>query len=134
MITRLIERSARNPVLVILGVLLLTAGGVWAVFEVPLDAIPDLSDVQAIVFTEWQGRSPTLIEDQITYPIVTSLLAAPGVKRVRGVSEYGFSYVYVIFQDHIDLYLARRRGLESMQKVTGKRPGGVTAALGAHGT
>ncbi len=134
MITRLIEKSARNPVLVILGVLLLTAGGVWAVFEVPLDAIPDLSDVQAIVFTEWQGRSPTLIEDQITYPIVTSLLAAPGVKRVRGVSEYGFSYVYVIFQDHIDLYWARSRVLEYMQKLTGKMPVGVTPTLGPDAT
>src|SRR5437660_12851871 len=98
MITRLIEWSARNPVLVILGVLLLTAGGVWAVFEVPLDAIPDLSDVQAIVFTEWSGRSPTLIADQITYPTVTSLLAAPGVKRVPGVAEYGFSPACGIFQ------------------------------------
>src|SRR5207302_6439822 len=97
MITRLIEWSARNPVLVILGVLLLTAGGIWAVFEVPLDAIPDLSDVQVIVYTEWPGRSPTLIEDQVTYPIVTSLLAGPQVKRVRGVSEYGVSSVYVIF-------------------------------------
>jgi len=134
MITRLIEKSARNPVLVILGVLLLTAGGVWAVFEVPLDAIPDLSDVQAIVFTEWPGRSPTLIEDQITYPIVTSLLAAPGVKRVRGVSEYGFSYVYVIFQDHIDLYWARSRVLEYMQKLTGKLPVGVTPTLGPDAT
>src|SRR5256712_1303896 len=134
MITRLIEKSARNPVLVILGVLLLTAGGVWAVFEVPLDAIPDLSDVQAIVFTEWSGRSPTLIEDQITYPIVTSLLAAPGVKRVRGVSEYGFSYVYVIFQDHIDLYWARSRVLEYMQKLTGKLPVGVTPTLGPDAT
>ena len=134
MITRLIEWSARNPVLVILGVLLLTAGGVWAVFEVPLDAIPDLSDVQAIVFTEWSGRSPTLIEDQITYPIVTSLLAAPGVKRVRGVSEYGFSYVYVIFQDHIDLYWARSRVLEYMQKLTGKLPVGVTPTLGPDAT
>src|SRR2546426_2608613 len=134
MITRLIEKSARNPVLVILGVLLLTAGGVWAVFEVPLDAIPDLSDVQAIVFTEWQGRSPTLIEDQITYPIVTSLLAAPGVKRVRGVSEYGFSYVYVIFQDHIVLDWARRRVLEWMQKLTGKLPVGVTPTLGPDAT
>src|SRR5437879_11484214 len=103
MITRLIEWSARNPVLVILGVLLLTAGGVWAVFEVPLDAIPDLSDVQAIVFTEWPGRSPTLIEDQITYPIVTSLLAAPGVKRVRTASDYGFAYVYVILRTPISL-------------------------------
>ena len=134
MITRLIEWSARNSVLVILGVLLLTAGGVWAVFEVPLDAIPDLSDVQAIVFTEWSGRSPTLIEDQITYPIVTSLLAAPGVKRVRGVSEYGFSYVYVIFQDHIDLYWARSRVLEYMQKLTGKLPAGVTPTLGPDAT
>src|SRR5213594_2194678 len=134
MITWLIEKSARNPVLVILGVLLLTAGGVWAVFEVPLDAIPDLSDVQAIVFTEWSGRSPTLIEDQITYPIVTSLLAAPGVKRVRGVSEYGFSYVYVIFQDHIDLYWARSRVLEYMQKLTGKLPVGVTPTLGPDAT
>src|SRR5712692_641799 len=134
MITRLIEWSARNPVLVILGVLLLTAGGVWAVFEVPLDAIPDLSDVQAIVFTEWPGRSPTLIEDQITYPIVTSLLAASGVKRVRGVSEYGFSYVYVIFQDHIDLYWARSRVLEYMQKLTGKLPVGVTPTLGPDAT
>src|SRR5213594_3723896 len=134
MITRLIEKSARNPVLVILGVLLLTAGVVWAVFEVPLDAIPDLSDVQAIVFTEWSGRSPTLIEDQITYPIVTSLLAAPGVKRVRGVSEYGFSYVYVIFQDHIDLYWARSRVLEYMQKLTGKLPVGVTPTLGPDAT
>jgi Cu(I)/Ag(I) efflux system membrane protein CusA/SilA len=133
-IARLIEKSARNPVLVILGVLLLMAGGVWAVFEVPLDAIPDLSDVQAIVFTEWPGRSPTLIEDQITYPIVTSLLAAPGVKRVRGVSEYGFSYVYVIFQDHIDLYWARSRVLEYMQKLTGKLPVGVTPTLGPDAT
>jgi len=107
---------------------------VWAVFEVPLDAIPDLSDVQAIVFTEWSGRSPTLIEDQITYPIVTSLLAAPGVKRVRGVSEYGFSYVYVIFQDHIDLYWARSRVLEYMQKLTGKLPVGVTPTLGPDAT
>jgi len=133
-ITLLIEQSARNPVLVILGVLLLMAGGVWAVFEVPLDAIPDLSDVQAIVYTEWPGRSPTLIEDQITYPIVTSLLAAPGVKRVRGVSEYGFSYVYVIFQDHIDLYWARSRALEYMQKLTGKPPAGDTRTLGPDAT
>jgi len=133
-IARLIEKSARNPVLVILGVLLLMTGGVWAVFAVPLDAIPDLSDVQAIVFTEWPGRSPTLIEDQITYPIVTSLLAAPGVKRVRGVSEYGFSYVYVIFQDHIDLYWARSRVLEYMQKLTGKLPVGITPTLGPDAT
>src|SRR6266487_1131815 len=134
MINALIERSARNPVLVILGVLLLAVWGIWALFDVPLDAIPDLSDVQAIIYTEWPGRSPTLIEDQITYPIVTSMLAAPQVKRVRGVSEYGVSYVYVIFQDRTDLYWARSRVLEYMQKLTGRLPAGVSPTLGPDAT
>src|SRR5437667_241426 len=134
MITRLIEASARNPFLVILFVLLLAAGGVWAVFAVPLDAIPDLSDVQVIIYTEWPGRSPSLVEDQVTYPIVTSMLAAPQVKLVRGVSEYGFSYVYVIFQDRTDLYWARSRVLEYMQKLAGKLPEGVTPILGPDAT
>src|SRR5713101_5434325 len=134
MIARLIENSARNPVLVILGVLLLAAWGLWAVFDVPLDAIPDLSDVQVIIYTEWPGRSPTLIEDQITYPIVTSMLAGPQVKRVRGVSEYGFSYVYVIFQDRTDLYWARSRVLEYMQKLAGRLPAGVSPTLGPDAT
>ena len=134
MIDRLIEASARNPVLVILCVLLLTVWGGWAVFDVPLDAIPDLSDVQVIVYTEWQGRSPTLIEDQITYPVVTALLAGPRVKRVRGVSEYGVSYVYVIFEDRTDLYWARSRVLEYLQKLTGKLPSGVTPTLGPDAT
>jgi Cu(I)/Ag(I) efflux system membrane protein CusA/SilA len=134
MIERLIDGSARNPILVILFVLLLASWGLWAGFQVPLDAIPDLSDVQVIVYTEWQGRSPTLIEDQITYPIVTSLLAGPRVKRVRGVSEYGVSYVYVIFEDRTDLYWARSRVLESMQKLTGKLPSGVAPTLGPDAT
>jgi len=134
MIARLIEASARNPVLIILGVLLLAAWGAWAVFAVPLDAIPDLSDVQVIVYTEWPGRSPTLIEDQVTYPIVTSMLAGPRVKRVRGVSEYGVSYVYVIFEDRTDLYWARSRVLEYMQKLTGKLPSGVSPTLGPDAT
>ncbi len=134
MIARLIEGSARNPILVILCVLMLAAWGVWAVFQVPLDAIPDLSDVQVIIYTEWQGRSPTLIEDQVTYPIVTSLLAGPRVKRVRGVSEYGVSYVYVIFEDRTDLYWARSRVLEYLQKLTGKLPTGVTPTLGPDAT
>jgi Cu(I)/Ag(I) efflux system membrane protein CusA/SilA len=134
MIARLIEASARNPVLIILCVLLLAAWGLWAVFAVPLDAIPDLSDVQVIVYTEWPGRSPTLMEDQITYPIVTTLLAGPQVKRVRGVSEYGVSYVYVIFQDRTDLYWARSRVLEYLQKLTGKLPPGVTPTLGPDAT
>ena len=102
--------------------------------QVPLDAIPDLSDVQVIIYTEWQGRSPTLIEDQITYPVVTSLLAGPKVKRVRGVSEYGVSYVYVIFEDRTDLYWARSRVLEYLQKLTGKLPAGVAPTLGPDAT
>ena len=134
MLARLIEGSARNPILVILLVLLLAAWGLWAGFQVPLDAIPDLSDVQVTIYTEWQGRSPTLIEDQITYPIVTSLLAGPKVKRVRGVSEYGVSYVYVIFEDRTDLYWARSRVLEYLQKLTGKLPAGATPTLGPDAT
>src|SRR5256886_6832918 len=134
MIARLIENSARSAVLVVLGVLLLTAWGVWAVFAVPLDALPDLSDVQVVIYTEWPGRSPTLIEDQVTYPIVTSMLAGPRVKRVRGVSEYGVSYVYVIFEDRADLYWARSRVLEYMQKLAGKLPAGVSPTLGPDAT
>jgi len=134
MLARLIEGSARNPILVILLVLLLAAWGLWAGFQVPLDAIPDLSDVQVTIYTEWQGRSPTLIEDQVTYPIVTTLLAGPKVKRVRGVSEYGVSYVYVIFEDRTDLYWARSRVLEYLQKLTGKLPAGATPTLGPDAT
>ena len=134
MIARLIEGSARNPILVILCVVLLAAGGLWAGFKVPLDAIPDLSDTQVIIYTEWPGRSPTLIEDQVTYPIVTSLLAGPKVKRVRGVSEYGVSYVYVIFEDRTDLYWARSRVLEYMQKLAGRLPSGVSPTLGPDAT
>lgn len=134
MIARLIEGSARNPVLVVLCVLLLAGWGLWAGFRVSLDAVPDLSDVQVTIYTEWQGRSPTLIEDQVTYPIVTSLLAGPKVKRVRGVSEYGVSYVYVIFEDQTDLYWARSRVLEYMQKLSGKLPVGVAPTLGPDAT
>ncbi len=134
MIARLIDGSARNPILVILCVVLLASWGLWAGFQVPLDAVPDLSDVQVTIYTEWQGRSPTLMEDQVTYPIVTSLLAGPKVKRVRGVSEYGVSYVYVIFEDRTDLYWARSRVLEYMQKLTGKLPSGVSPTLGPDAT
>ncbi|MBI5316106.1 MAG: efflux RND transporter permease subunit [Nitrospirae bacterium] len=134
MLARLIDGSARNPILVILCVVLLASWGLWAGFQVPLDAVPDLSDVQVTIYTEWQGRSPTLIEDQVTYPIVTSLLAGPKVKRVRGVSEYGVSYVYVIFEDRTDLYWARSRVLEYMQKLTGKLPSGVSPTLGPDAT
>src|SRR4026207_2029986 len=134
MIARLIDGSARNPVLVILFVLLLAGWGLWAGFQVPLDAVPDLSDVQVTIYTEWQGGRPPLIEDQGTHPIVTSMLAGPKVKRVRGVSEYGVSYVYVIFEDRTDLYWARSRVLEYMQKLTGKLPSGVASTLGPDAT
>jgi copper/silver efflux system protein len=87
--------------------------------HIPLDAIPDISDVQVIVYTPWEGRSPDLIEDQVTYPIVSSLISAPKVKTVRGLSDFGFSYVYAIFEDGTDIYWARSRVLEYMQQLTG---------------
>ena len=109
MIERIIDYCARNPFIVILMVLAVVGWGVWAILHVPLDAIPDLSDVQVIVLTKWMGRSPDLVEDQITYPIVTSLLGAPRVKVVRGQSFFGLSFVYVIFEDGTDMYWARSR-------------------------
>ena len=112
MIARIIEFSARNPVLMLMLVVVAIGGGVWATFTTPLDAIPDLSDVQVIVATDWADRSPNIIEDQITYPIVTQLLSAPKVKAVRANSFYGSSLIYVIFEDGTDLYWARSRVLE----------------------
>ncbi len=112
----------------------LTAWGVWAIYNVTLDAIPDLSDVQIIVFTEWPGRSPDLVEDQITYPIVTSLLSAPRVQFVRAQSFFGLSFVYVIFEDATDMYWARSRVLEYMQSILGSLPEGVTPMLGPDAT
>ncbi|MBI3301146.1 MAG: efflux RND transporter permease subunit, partial [Deltaproteobacteria bacterium] len=134
MINHLIDYSARNRFLVLLLVFFATAWGVRAMFRVPLDAIPDLSDPQVIVFSEWPGRSPQLVEDQITYPIVSSLLSAPRVKAVRGQSMFGDSFVYVIFQDGTDIYWARSRVLEYMQGISGKLPEGVTPILGPDAT
>ncbi|MBI3799867.1 MAG: efflux RND transporter permease subunit [Deltaproteobacteria bacterium] len=134
MINHLIDASARNRFLILLLAFLATAWGVRAMFRVPLDAIPDLSDPQVIVFSEWPGRSPQLVEDQITYPIVSSLLAAPRVKAVRGQSMFGDSFVYVIFEDGTDLYWARSRVLEYMQGLNGKLPEGVTPTLGPDAT
>ncbi len=108
--------------------------GIWAILNVPLDAIPDLSDVQVIILTEWPGRSPDLVEDQITYPIVTSLLGAPRVKVVRGQSFFGLSFVYVIFRDGTDMYWARSRVLEYLSEVRGELPEGVTPTLGPDAT
>ncbi len=134
MIERVIEWSARNTFLVFLAALFLMGWGLWAVYETPLDAIPDLSDVQVIVFTDWPGRSPDLVEDQITYPIVTSMLGAPRIKSVRGQSFLGLSFVYIIFQDGTDIYWARSRVVEYMQGVTGKLPEGVSPTLGPDAT
>ncbi len=134
MITKLIEFSAKNKFIIFIFTFFAIAAGIWALKNTPLDAIPDLSDVQVIIYTEWAERSPTLVEDQVTYPIVTSLLAAPKVKVVRGFSFFGVSFVYVIFEDGTDIYWARTRVLEYMQGVSGKLPPGVTPTLGPDAT
>jgi Cu(I)/Ag(I) efflux system membrane protein CusA/SilA len=134
MIEKLIEWSAKNKFFIFLGVLFAVAWGVWALLHTPLDAIPDLSDRQVIVFTEWQGRNPQLVEDQVTYPIVTALLNAPHVKVVRGYSFFGLSFVYIIFDDQTDLYWDRSRVVEYMQGLQGNLPEGVTPTLGPDAT
>jgi copper/silver efflux system protein len=134
MIEKLIEYSARNRVLVIMLVVFAAVWGAWGMANVPLDAIPDLSDVQVIVFTEWPGRSPDLVEDQITYPVITTMLSAPNVKFVRGQSFFGLSFVYVIFEDGTDMYWARSRVLEYLNEVTNQLPQGVSPTLGPDAT
>ena len=134
MIARIIEWSARNAFLILLLSIAILGGGLWAVFNTPLDAIPDLSDVQVIVSTDWEDRSPNIIEDQVTYPIVTQLLSAPRVKAVRANSFYGSSLVYVIFEDGTDLYWARSRVLEYLSGMAGKLPQGVSPQLGPDAT
>ena len=130
MIARVIEFSARNPFLIVVLVAAILAGGGWAIVHTPLDAIPDLSDAQVIVYTPWEDRSPNIIEDQVTYPIVTQLLSAPRVRAVRANSFFGFSLIYVIFDDGTDLYWARSRVLEYMSGMAGKLPAGVAPSSG----
>lgn len=134
MIEKVIEWSGRNKFFIFLGVFFIVAAGLWAVKNTPLDAIPDLSDIQVIVFTDWPGRSPDLVEDQVTYTIVTALISAPHVKVVRGYSFFGVSFVYVIFEDGTDLYWARSRVVEYMQGIQGNLPAGVTPTLGPDAT
>jgi Cu(I)/Ag(I) efflux system membrane protein CusA/SilA len=134
MIERIIEASARNKFLVFLMVIFLSAAGIWSLKNTPLDAIPDLSDVQVIVYTPWMGRNPTIMEDQVTYPIVTTMISAPKVKFVRGFSDFGFSYVYIIFEDGTDIYWARSRVLEYLNQVSNRLPKGVTPVLGPDAT
>jgi len=133
-INGLIDYCARNPMLVLVVVAALAAVGYRALTTAPLDAIPDLSDVQVIVFTEWPGRSPDLVEDQITYPLTTTLLSAPGVRFVRGQSFMGLSFVYVIFDDGVDMYWARSRVLEYLNSSAADLPDGVTPTLGPDAT
>ena len=123
-----------TPFLVIILTVFGIAGGIWALTKTPLDAIPDLSDVQVIVYTDWEGRSPDLVEDQITYPISTRFIAAPKVKFVRGESMFGKSFVYVIFEDGTDIYWARSRVIEYLSAVRGMLPEGVNPVIGPDAT
>ena len=134
MLQRIIEYSVKNRFLVILVTLLLIAGGTVALVEIPLDAIPDLSDVQVIVLTEYPGQAPEVVEDQVTYPLTTAMLAVPYAETVRGYSFFGLSFVYIIFEDGTDLYWARSRVLEYLSYVTDRLPPGVNPALGPDAT
>src|SRR3982750_2419494 len=134
MIERLIEASARNKFLVLILTIFAIAIGILALKKTPLDAIPDLSDVQVIVYTDWEGRSPDLVEDQITYPISTVFIAAPKVKFVRGESMFGKSFVYIIFEDGTDIYWARSRVIEYLNSVRGSLPEGVNPVIGPDAT
>src|SRR5882724_8871583 len=117
MLKGIIDFSLRNKFIVLLGTLALVFGGVFAVRNLQLDAIPDLSDVQVIIYTEWPGQAPQIVQDQVTYPITTKMLSVPKSKVVRGYSFYGFSFVYVIFEDGTDPYWARSRVLEYLNAI-----------------
>ncbi|MCP5068382.1 MAG: efflux RND transporter permease subunit [bacterium] len=134
MLKRIVEASARNPFFVVIGIATLVAWGVFAVWNTPLDAIPDLSDVQVIVFAEVPGQAPQVVEDQVTYPLTTAMLAVPYAEVVRGYSFFGSSFIYVIFEDGTDLYWARSRVLEALNFVSGRLPDGVTPTLGPDAT
>jgi Cu/Ag efflux pump CusA len=131
MISRLIYWSVANRILVLLASLLLTGWGIWAVKTTPIDALPDLSDVQVIIRTSFPGQAPELVENQVTYPLASKMLSVPGAKTVRGYSMYGDSFVYVLFEDGTDLYWARSRVLESLSQMQAQLPASVTPALAA---
>ena len=133
MLKRVIRFSAENQYLVIAATLVALAIALWTMRHIPLDALPDLSDTQVIVYSRWD-RSPDILEDQVTYPIITALLGAPKVKAIRGFSDFGFSYVYVIFEDGTDIYWARTRVLEYLSKITPQLPAGVKTELGPDAT
>jgi Cu(I)/Ag(I) efflux system membrane protein CusA/SilA len=134
MITSVIRWSARNVFLVALATVFVTLAGIYAVSRVPLDAIPDLSDVQVIVYTEYSGQAPQVVEDQVTYPLTTAMLSVPKSRVVRGFSFFGVSFVYVIFEDGTDLYWARSRVLEYLSSAARRLPAGVAPSLGPDAT
>jgi Cu(I)/Ag(I) efflux system membrane protein CusA/SilA len=134
MLEKIIEYSIKNRFLIILATVFILLGGIYALATIPLDAIPDLSDVQVIVYTEYPGQAPQVVEDQITYPMTTAMLAVPGATIVRGYSFFGFSFVYIIFDDDTDLYWARSRVLEYLNYISGRLPKGVTPSLGPDAT
>ncbi|GIV26414.1 MAG: hypothetical protein KatS3mg027_0228 [Bacteroidia bacterium] len=134
MIEKIISWSTHNRFFVWLGILLIVVGGVWSVMNTPVDAIPDLSENQVIVYTEWMGRNPQIIEDQITYPLVSNLQGIPNVKAIRAASMFGMSFIFVIFNDDVDIYWARTRVLERLNFAQKALPQGVTPALGPDGT
>ena len=134
MIRAIIDASLRERFLVIVAAVLVVAAGVWALRHLPLDAIPDLSDVQVIVFTEYPGQAPQLVEDQVTYPLTMAMLAVPGASVVRGYSFFGISFVYIIFEDGTDMYWARSRVLEYLNYVSSRLPAGASPSLGPDAT
>ncbi|MEZ5532801.1 MAG: CusA/CzcA family heavy metal efflux RND transporter [Steroidobacteraceae bacterium] len=134
MIARIIAASIANRVVVLVAALAVAAWGIWALVRAPLDALPDLSDTQVVIRTEWPGQAPRIVEDQVTYPLSTTMLSVPGVKAVRGFSFFGDSFVYVLFDDDTDLYWARSRVLEYLSQVRDRLPAAVTPALGPDAT
>src|SRR5215212_9364914 len=134
MINWIIEFSLKNRFIILAAYLLLAGWGYWALTRTPIDAIPDLSDNQVIVFTDWVGRSPKEVEDQVTYPLTVNLQGLAGVRVVRSQSAFGFSMIYVVFEDDVDLYFARARVLERMSPVTKALPAGVAPTLGPDAT
>jgi Cu(I)/Ag(I) efflux system membrane protein CusA/SilA len=134
MLAKLIDWSARNRFLVLLATLFIVLWGVYSVLRTPIDALPDLSDVQVIVYTEVPGQAPQVVEDQVTYPLTTAMLSVPKSKVVRGFSFFGASFVYIIFEDGTDIYWARSRVLEYLNFAAGRMPKGITPQIGPDAT
>lgn len=134
MIERIISWSIRNPVFVWIGIAMITAGGIYSILKTPVDAIPDLSENQVIVFTEWMGRNPQIMENQVTFPLVSNLQGIPKVKTIRAASMFGMSFIFVIFEDDAEIYWARTRVLERLNYAQKFLPSGVSPSLGPDGT